>query len=45
MRICVAVSGVSFFDESGSMLSYFSAQVTQDQTSRLNPLKKETIHL
>ena len=39
---CGGVGGV-LIDGSGTMLSYFSAQISRDQTARLNPLNKDTI--
>lgn len=41
-NLCGGVGGV-LFDESGTMLSYFSAQISQNQVMRLNPLRKDTI--
>ena len=39
---CGGVGGV-LIDGSGTMLSYFSAQISRDQAARLNPLNKDTI--
>lgn len=41
-NLCGGVGGV-LFDETGTMLSYFSAQISRDQAMRLNPLGKDTI--